>query len=136
MWKVITFLCVRFRFKTFSFTNFLFVITLDPQAYSETIGDIMYVKFGVDISRLNREIRRSLPPVRRICNKHGVLSVISSTYEGNHGVGSLHYSNDAYDITSTKIRYSDVFAEIKVKLGKKYDVVFEIDHIHIEYDPK
>ncbi len=96
----------------------------------------MYVKFGVDISRLNREIRRSLPLVSRICNKHKVLSVISSTYEGHHDAGSLHYSNDAYDISSTKVRYRPVFAEIKGKLGKKYDVVFERDHIHIEYDPK
>ena len=102
----------------------------------EAIGDIMLVKFGVDISRLNREIRRSLPLVSRTCNKRKVLSVISSTYEGNHSAGSLHYSNDAYDISSTKVRYRLVFAEIKGKLGKNYDVVFERDHIHIEYDPK
>ncbi|HDZ13949.1 MAG TPA: hypothetical protein ENH60_03490 [Pricia sp.] len=62
--------------------------------------------------------------------------MISSTYEGNHDAGSLHYSNDAYDISATEPRYRPVFVEIKGKLGKKYDVVFKPTHIHIEYDPK
>ena len=94
----------------------------------------MLLKFGVDISLLNREIRRTLAPVEEIFLKHGQEGVISSTYEGNHGPSSLHYANDAYDLRLP--RYPGIIDEIREALGPDYDVVKEGTHIHIEYDPK
>ncbi|KKL08166.1 hypothetical protein LCGC14_2578560 [marine sediment metagenome] len=96
----------------------------------------MYIKAGVDISRLNPEIRRTLGPVSVILRKEKVLFVVSSTFEGNHSPHSKHYANDAYDISATVARYHPIFIAIKHKLGSKFDVVFEKTHIHIEYDPK
>uniref|UniRef100_A0A6H1ZQA2 Peptidase n=1 Tax=viral metagenome TaxID=1070528 RepID=A0A6H1ZQA2_9ZZZZ len=96
----------------------------------------MLIKAGVDISRLNREIRRSLPRVEAIYDEYLEDFVITSTFEGNHGAGSLHYSNDAYDVRSPNENGVEIYMAIKENLGDSYDVASEGDHIHIEYDPK
>ena len=96
----------------------------------------MLIKAGVDISRLNREIRRTLPKVQNVLDEWGEEIIITSTYEGNHGLHSLHYCNDAYDIRLPKYNPVGVAANCRTTLGKDFDVELEKDHIHIEYDPK
>lgn len=96
----------------------------------------MLIKAGVDISKLNREIRRALPKIQNVLMRHGIEFVITSTYEGTHGDGSLHYCNDAIDCRGPKVGGGDCEKHLKVILGKDYDVVSESDHIHVEFDPK
>lgn len=96
----------------------------------------MLIKAGVDISRLNREIRRALAKVDKLLKEFDQEIIITSTYEGNHGAGSLHYSNDAFDIRSLERRNAEIAALIPINLGLDYDVVRKSDHIHIEWDPK
>ena len=96
----------------------------------------MLIKAGVDISRLNREPRRSLPIVAAVFKAFGEEMVITSTFEGTHGDGSLHYADDAYDVREPKKDAAIVMMQIKSGLGSDYDVLLEADHIHIEYDPK
>jgi len=96
----------------------------------------MLIKAGVDISRLNREIRRSLPRVEAVYDEYLEEFVITSTFEGTHGAGSLHYSNDAYDVRLPRENVKEIFNAVKEGLGSSYDVIWEGDHIHIEYDPK
>ena len=96
----------------------------------------MLIKAGVDISRLNREIRKKLNIIARTLAV--VVSeelIITSTYEGTHSESSLHYCNDAIDIR-LPVRLEFIVQELKRDLGDKFDVVTEKDHIHIEYDPK
>lgn len=96
----------------------------------------MLIKAGVDISRLNREIRRALSTVSDLFSGHDAELVITSTYEGNHSAGSLHYSNDAFDCRYSLL-HSDFGQETFLdSLGDEFDVVFYLGHIHIEYDPK
>jgi len=96
----------------------------------------MLLKAGVDISRLKREARRSLPIVAAVFAAFDEELVITSTYEGNHGEGSLHYSDDAYDVREPKVSLGIIVVQLKDRLGTAFDVVLEEDHIHIEYDPK
>jgi len=96
----------------------------------------MLIKAGVDISRLNREIRRALAKVDKLIRNFDQELVITSTFEGNHGAGSLHYANDAFDIRSLEHRNAEIAALIPVNLGLDYDVVRKKDHIHIEFDKK
>lgn len=100
----------------------------------------MLLKLGVDISRLNKEIRRTLPKVDRAVSRFKDEAVITSTFEGTHSPGSLHYCNDAYDLRLPRALLShelgELRAEIQRVLGKDYDVVLEKNHFHIEYDPK
>jgi hypothetical protein len=96
----------------------------------------MLIKAGVDIQRLNREIRRALPKIQGVLNYYNEELVITSTFEGTHGEGSLHYCNDAIDIRAPDGHGVTANRRLKEALGKDYDVVLERDHIHVEYDPK
>lgn len=94
----------------------------------------MLLKLGVDISRLTDEVRRVLPVVESACNLAGAAEpVITSTYEGMHSPGSLHYAHRAIDF---RMLPASVIDSVKQRLGKEYDVVKEENHVHIEYDPK
>ena len=96
----------------------------------------MLIKQGVDISRLNREIRRGLGIVDKIYTENGQELIITSTYEGNHGGGSLHYGNDAFDVRLALKFTGTIVGRVSRELGLDYDVVEKPDHVHIEYDPK
>lgn len=96
----------------------------------------MLLKAGVDISRLERNTRRSLGTVEALFREIREEMVITSTYEGNHGAGSLHYANQAYDVRLSYANQANIFKHIKEGLGNDFDVVWEENHIHIEYDPK
>lgn len=96
----------------------------------------MLLKLGVSIERLNREIRRALDPVDTIYHAGGEEVVITSTFEGDHKAGSLHYSNDAFDVRMPKKNPDEVAQGMRRRLGKDFDVVLELDHIHVEYDKK
>ena len=96
----------------------------------------MLIKAGVDISRLKPEIRKRLKRIACIiwaCNEGEM--VITSTYEGTHSEGSLHYAHLAIDIRKNLSRILS-FEKIKEELSPDYDVILKSDHIHIEYDPK
>jgi hypothetical protein len=96
----------------------------------------MLIKAGVDISRLRPPIRKKLNEIaRRVWDIEQKELVITSTYEGNHSEGSLHYANLAVDIQRTANGIT-VTSDLIGKLGDDYDIVLEPDHIHIEYDPK
>lgn len=96
----------------------------------------MLIKAGVDISRLTRQTRRALRLVSDYFFEHGEECVVTSTYEGNHSAGSLHYSNEAFDTRLPASKSETFLHDLKSRLGKNYDVVIETFHIHIEYDPK
>ena len=97
----------------------------------------MLLKLGVDISRLNREIRRTLKTVESIYQTLGEQEpVITSTYDGNHVQSSLHYANNAVDFRLPTKNREEIFQAITNSLGKDYDCINHVDHIHIEYDPK
>jgi len=96
----------------------------------------MLIKAGVDISRLNREIRRSLLAVSQFVADFQDELTITSTYEGNHIPSSLHYSNDAYAFGRPAGVQGNTLKLLKGMIGNDYDVVWHADHIHIEYDPK
>lgn len=99
--------------------------------------EIMILKLGVDISRLNRETRRTLNTIDALYRGFDEEPIITSTYEGEHSPSSLHYQNNAIDIRNPKtIDKEWLCGRLKQKLGHNFDVVLETDHIHIEYDPK
>lgn len=97
----------------------------------------MLLKLGVDISRLERPIRRALNQIDAVFLKYGKEAVITSTYEGNHSPGSLHYANLAVDIRSRDLNDSEkkgILKDLLGKLGSNFDVIMEVNHIHLEYD--
>lgn len=97
----------------------------------------MLIKLGVTIQYLSRPCRRALKTVDNIYKKYGEEAVITSANEGNHSPSSLHYCNNAFDIRLPETKdLTQLLEELKINLGKKFDVVDETNHIHIEFDPK
>lgn len=95
----------------------------------------MLLKAGVDISRLKPPIRKTLSAVGYCYKAIAEQMIITSTYEGDHGDGSLHYADLAVDFAYPS-KMSDEFRDdFKNCFGPYYDIVFEATHIHVEYDP-
>ena len=94
----------------------------------------MLLKPGVDISRLNRDIRRFLAKADAIYALYGEEFVVTSTYEGTHGPASLHYADDAIDSRKPKRYKREIFSGLRNVNPAKYDVVDEGDHYHCEFD--
>jgi hypothetical protein len=65
--------------------------------------------------------------------------VITSVFDGRHKAGSFHYKGQAFDQRSRELNQEEIgryLIELRKALGNDFDVLFEIDHFHIEYDPK
>ena len=62
--------------------------------------------------------------------------ILTSTFEGNHSAGSLHYANHAFDFRFPELFTINFMSELRGLLGINFDVVKYKRHIHVEYDPK
>ena len=62
---------------------------------------------------------------------------LSSGCDRTHSKRSLHYKGYAFDIVPHPNTYmtEQYSAALQLRVGKFYDVVFEGNHIHLEYDP-
>lgn len=97
----------------------------------------MLLKLGVDISRLVRPMRLALSKIDDVYRNHtNQEAVCTSTYDGTHSVGSLHYAHAACDFRRPIHSTSIVVQDLKIILSPDFDVVLEETHIHVEYDPK
>lgn len=73
---------------------------------------------------------------------HQEVVITSGNDSSEHGSNSKHYSNEAIDIrinnwfcnVSSVTDYFDFLYHIFP--DKLFDLIFEGDHLHIEYDPK
>lgn len=64
--------------------------------------------------------------------------VVTSAHDGTHSDDSLHDDGLAIDFRVwgfTDPQREAAATEIQRRLGKRWDVVDEVDHLHIEYDP-
>jgi hypothetical protein len=98
----------------------------------------MKIKKGVSIKKMSVQIMLALCVASEIYSKYGFELTITSGSDGNHMVGSLHPLGLAVDIRTNGIEskyIKEIAAIISLNLGSEYDVVVEVDHIHIEYDP-
>lgn len=95
----------------------------------------MLLKLGVSIERLSRDMRRALNIIDAEWALWGEEAVITSANEGTHSAGSLHYGDNAVDIRMPK-KPQETAITLRNKLGKDFDVVVEVDHLHVEFDPK
>ena len=97
----------------------------------------MLLKLGVDISRLSSVLRRKLSGIDEVfALMTGREAVVTSTYEGAHQANSFHYANVAIDFRLPEKDVPGVVLKLKQYLGADFDVVSELSHIHVEFDPK
>jgi hypothetical protein len=76
--------------------------------------------------------------------------VVTSVSDSFHSDDSCHYSGNAFDLRYLGTRTGAIncvpaeqeaeanswASRLRRVLGRDWDVVVEVDHIHVEYDPK
>ena len=95
------------------------------------------------VTGLKTPILKAWEKSKEIFGKFGVKSVVTSGTDGKHGKKSLHGKGMAIDLrTRDFANAGDAVGAAKAlanelnSSGTGYDVVYEGDHIHVEYDPK
>lgn len=100
----------------------------------------MTFKTNVPKDTLRIEMYRLLPVIDYINQSvTGRGAIVTSTTDGQHINGSLHYQGLAVDIRTRDLSSSTKDAlglQLRIALNLLCDVVVENDHIHIEYQPK
>lgn len=99
------------------------------------------VKEGVDISNLQPQMLLALYNAHELYRVRGADLWITSSREGKHMPGSLHYAGLAVDLRVWNLPHAErdgraIATELGEALGRDYDVLYEGDHLHVEYDPK
>jgi hypothetical protein len=100
---------------------------------------MLFIKSGVRIIGMRPEILLAAVTAERVYEAAGHDLTITACVDGKHMTGSLHYAGAAIDIRTRDIAPADVqklIAQIKACLGDDFDVLLEVDHIHIEFQPK
>lgn len=84
---------------------------------------------------LKTEIMWAVPCINEALAAAGCDRVVyTSGCDRRHSRRSLHYKGYAVDLVPSGISQYHADA-IKAVLGPHFDVVYEGDHIHVEYDP-
>lgn len=100
----------------------------------------MRLKPGVSLLGMQPQLIVAWLAAFVVYSRYGVEPVITSVCDGKHSITSLHYAGCAMDIRTRDFGTEDdarqAAAEINDRLGKDFDVLFEDDHIHIEYQPR
>lgn len=101
----------------------------------------MQIKSGVKMTGLVPQLLVGLMALKEEYDKLGVEVVITSGTDGRHSVGSKHYAGAALDVRTRTLKDPDITGpqivhRLRGKLGPDFDILFEGDHIHVEYDPK
>lgn len=94
------------------------------------------LKPGVRAAGIRPEIVLAIQVAEGIWHAQGRELVVTSLTDGHHSRTSLHYAGAAADFRIWDIDAERASRELADALGEDYDVVFEGDHIHCEFQPK
>jgi hypothetical protein len=104
----------------------------------------MKVKEGTELRHLNAAMRPLLIIADQVLKRKQLTLYVTSTREGIHSAGSLHYYGYAMDFKPYEPKANDhsilslLALEMQEELDKlypnAYDIVVERTHIHGEYD--
>jgi hypothetical protein len=100
---------------------------------------MILLKPGVRITGMRPEILFAAVAAMEVYKAAGHDLMITACVDGKHMTGSLHYGGAAIDLRTRDVAPADVpklIAQIKACLGEDFDVLLEVDHIHIEFQPK
>ena len=70
-----------------------------------------------------------------VAHEMGITVWITSGNDSKHMTGSRHYVNAALDFRRHNLTEADLrlfLLKLQGRLGKKYEVILESDHIHVE----
>lgn len=99
----------------------------------------MKLKDGVSLEGVQWQMFYAAVKVEAAYNKLGHDLTITAGTDGKHAAKSLHYKGLALDIRSRTISAGTkpkLLKAIRLSLGPDYQVIDELDHWHVEWDPK
>jgi len=99
----------------------------------------MKLKQGVKIASLKPQLIIAIIVANDVYAAHGQELVITSVDDSKHGATTLHGQGMAFDCRTSYFKPGEgaiVATEIRERIDQDFDVVYEGDHIHIEYDVK
>ncbi|MBI5417587.1 hypothetical protein HZA55_06530, partial [Candidatus Poribacteria bacterium] len=113
---------------------------IDPRGLKETLIAWNYAtEYGTTGEGLQENIRTIENTVDEVFNSVAERdAIVTYTINGTHSSGSLHYQGNAIDLRTRDLNRGQIgqaTQQLRDSLGNNYDVIFEDDHIHIEYDP-
>lgn len=97
----------------------------------------MKIKFGVRMAGLQLPMRKVLKEAEKLWKEHGKELVVTAALDGTHSAGSYHYYGYALDFRTryfSKQKARLIAEKLKKILGQKYTVVFEGNHIHVQFN--
>lgn len=98
------------------------------------------IKDGVSLIGLDSKMILALIIADQVYSDHNIDDcVLTSATDSKHGEHSHHYKELAIDIRTSNIDVNmrqPIVAALQKQLGIQYQVIYEVDHIHIEFDPK
>jgi len=103
------------------------------------LGSKMKLKENVSLKGLKPEIIIAVLVANDVYWYYGHEMVITSVADSKHSRASLHYVGYAVDLRTRNIDediVSQIVEQIRGSLTDEFDVIFETNHIHIEYQPK
>jgi hypothetical protein len=94
----------------------------------------------VNLDNVHPKIYLAISKVAEIYEDVDTELVITSVRDSKHSKNSLHQYGKAFDVRvwnlPKHVNHIELTKTIANELGIEFDVVYEINHIHIEYDPK
>ncbi len=100
---------------------------------------MLLIKPGTRVSGLRPEILLAVVAAQAVLDEFGCDCVITAGVDGKHAPGSLHFVGAAVDLRTRDLSPEDLpkfAARMRECLGEDFDVVLEVDHLHIEFQPK
>ena len=85
---------------------------------------------------IRTELLLGLVIIQVLCMEWGLRVVVTAILNGSHMKNSLHYTGSAVDFDfQGDVDLVEFLEELRVRLGRDFDVVDEGTHIHVEYQP-
>lgn len=94
---------------------------------------------SIGLSGLKSQIVLALIVIDQVMKEQGQQAVITSLNDARHSKNSRHYDGAAVDLRSRFFNDPEmILALCKEALGNNpdYDMIFETNHFHLEYQPK
>lgn len=99
----------------------------------------MKLKPGASLKHVQWQMFDAAVKADEVYARYGHELVITAGTDGRHMAKSLHYKGLALDLRTRTLPVSQrrkIENELRKALGPEYDLIYEGDHFHVEYDPK
>lgn len=102
---------------------------------------MLQLKSGVRLHKLQPQMLVALTVMVECYEEMGFPCIVTSANDGQHKEGSKHYIGCALDfrikhLFRPAVQAAMIVERAKARLGLDFDILFEGDHIHVEWDAK